>query len=719
MSAIQTFRHYLIAQDPSGGAVEVWRSGSEVVCLAVDTLRQIFVELHVGISDPSQAREHKSFQQIAQQASLCRHPNLLSAFDCGEDEGANYYVTEFVDGERLDTYLARCNPLPTRLALMILSQSTQGLQPLAQQPSLLAGVNLFNSTIQLLGDAPQDLLCKIADLSLTVEPSKSALQLAPTTQRIIGDAARLLYYMMTGSMVEADPPMEASQRFAPEVGFLLTALTDQAHAHHPASLEQLHNLAARCLADLNDSNSPLPKTLPTPLRPRLPLQSHFLAVTTLADLLNENYQVDASPFDSAQPYRHAATTRDTRVPATVQLLPPERLMPHDYLRSVRTSIHRVNSLDHPHLLRVILLPEDEHAGFFLEEAAGNHSLASMLRLKGSCNAGEAVVLLEHLLEANRQAEACGLTPCIRSLGQIHVQFTATHGEVALPDEATLARISLSDWPSFRLRVRTYPTTLNLTQPERFNLDRLLPQGHPGAEVTSTLKQSSLMTPASVRDFALLAAALTRHQLDLPDKVRQHISDHLRIRKSTQQASPKEFVERLAAMAGRSTPKPPAARKTPAKRKASPPAAMDLLFDPVSESLDAGESGDFLDHAPASLPLGLDPQTYNGDRLNAPGFAEMLFGDQLPPEPDEDLNHLIAPVSIFNQSSLPFQDEDGRGFLEGTDPMDPQADEDYSYLEEPPKSNRRLLLLLLLVILVAALVAGIMAHFTGRAFWLSK
>ena len=85
MSAIQTFRHYRIAQDSSGGAVEVWRSGSEVVCLAVDTLRQIFVELHVGISDPSQAREHKPFQQIAQQASLCRHPHLLTALDSGED----------------------------------------------------------------------------------------------------------------------------------------------------------------------------------------------------------------------------------------------------------------------------------------------------------------------------------------------------------------------------------------------------------------------------------------------------------------------------------------------------------------------------------------------------------------------------------------------------------------------------------------------------------
>ena len=719
MSAIQTFRHYRIAQDSSGGAVEVWRSGSEVVCLAVDTLRQIFVELHVGISDPSHAREHKPFQQIAQQASLCRHPHLLSALDSGEDEGANYYVTEFVDGERLDTYLARCNPLPTRLALIILSQITQGLQPLAQQPALLAGLNLFNSTIQLLGDSPPDLLCKIADLSLTVEPPKSALQLAPTTQRIIGDAARLLHYMMTGSMVESDLPMEASQRFAPELGFLFTALIDPAHAHHPASLEQLHNLTARCLADLNESNSPLPEKLPATLRPRLPLQSHFMAATTLADLLSEDYQVDPSPFDSAQPYRHAATTRATRQPATVQLLPPERLMPRDYLRSIRTALHRINSLDHPNLLRVMLFPEDEHAGYFLEEATGRHTLASILRLKGSCNAGETVTLLEHLLEANRQAEACGLTTCLRSLSQIHVQFTATNGEAMLPDETTLARIPLSDWPPFRLRVRTYPTTLNLTQPERFNLERLLPQGHPGAEVTSTQKQSSLMTPASVRDFALLGAALTRHQEGLPDKIRQHISDHLRIRKTTQQASPKEFVERLSAMAGRTAPKAPAARKTPAKKKTSASPPLELPFDPASEFTEYGEPMDLPEQTPDSLPLGRDSQPYAADLSTAPGFAEMLFGDQLPPEPDLDDDPQTAPISIFNQSPLLASEEGERNFLDGMGPMDSQADEDYSYLEEPSKGGSRLLLLLVLVILVAALVAGIMAHFTGRAFWLSK
>ena len=98
MSANQTFRHYRISQDPKGGAVEIWRSGSEVVCLAVDTLRQVFVELHVGISDPSTAREHKPFQQIAAQAAQLRHRHVLNILDSGEDEGANYFVTEFIDG---------------------------------------------------------------------------------------------------------------------------------------------------------------------------------------------------------------------------------------------------------------------------------------------------------------------------------------------------------------------------------------------------------------------------------------------------------------------------------------------------------------------------------------------------------------------------------------------------------------------------------------------
>ena len=49
MAALRTFRHYRISQDRNGGTVELWRSGTEVACLAVDTQRHVFVELHVAV----------------------------------------------------------------------------------------------------------------------------------------------------------------------------------------------------------------------------------------------------------------------------------------------------------------------------------------------------------------------------------------------------------------------------------------------------------------------------------------------------------------------------------------------------------------------------------------------------------------------------------------------------------------------------------------------
>ena len=63
----------------------------------------------------------------------------------GEDEGANYFITEYLDGERFDTWLARCNPLPPWLALQTISQIIEGLCVLAPHPRLLAGVEAFST----------------------------------------------------------------------------------------------------------------------------------------------------------------------------------------------------------------------------------------------------------------------------------------------------------------------------------------------------------------------------------------------------------------------------------------------------------------------------------------------------------------------------------------------------------------------------------------------
>lgn len=704
MSAIQTFRHYRISQDSQAAAVELWRTRNEVVCLAVDTLRQIFVELHVGISEPGTAREHKPFQQIASAATQLRHRNLLTILDSGEDEGANYYVTEFVDGERLETYLARTSPIPPWLALTIAGQITDGLQPLANQAVLLAGTDIYNSTIQLLGETPADLVIKVADLNLTVEPAKAALSIPTSTARIVDNLGQLLLYMLAGSMSET-----AAAGLEPELRFLLEAISQPVHQHHPATLEQLRQLIERTRSELPSAQSPKSgEKLDAALRPRLPLQAHFPNPAHLADFLSDDYTIDTTPFDSAQPYRHAATARSTRVPTTLQLLPPERLMPKDYSRSLRTAVQRINNLDHPNLLRIISISDEETPEFYMEEASGKHTLASVLRLKQGLSATEAVFVLEELLEANRQAEGCGLTPVVRSPGQIYVQFLDPRGESALPSETELSRASLENWPGFRLKVRTFPTTLNLAQQERFHPERLLPPGHAGLETSPSQKHSSIMTPVTTRDFALLAAAMIQGGKEISDKVRQHVFDSLRTRKGGPQVSPKEFVERLAALSGRTVATKTVAKKTASKKKKNSQIENPDALDLVEAEVTAGAMNDeYL------MPLGsgvIDPPS---PRSSGVGFAEALFGSQIPLD-DEP----IAPLSqnsIFQP--LPFQPpaHGGRNFLEGPE-LPEMPEEDYSYLEEEPRKGSRTFMLLLLVILVAALVAGVMAHFTGRAFW---
>ena len=50
-------------------------------------------------------------------AAGLRHPNILTVHEGGEDDGANFCVTDLLDGERFDSCLRRCPPLPPWLAL--------------------------------------------------------------------------------------------------------------------------------------------------------------------------------------------------------------------------------------------------------------------------------------------------------------------------------------------------------------------------------------------------------------------------------------------------------------------------------------------------------------------------------------------------------------------------------------------------------------------------
>jgi tRNA A-37 threonylcarbamoyl transferase component Bud32 len=68
------------------------------------------------------------FRQEMRAAARLAHPNIVTAYDAGEAEGACFLVLEYVEGETLDRVLARRGPLPVGEACAFARQAALGLQ---------------------------------------------------------------------------------------------------------------------------------------------------------------------------------------------------------------------------------------------------------------------------------------------------------------------------------------------------------------------------------------------------------------------------------------------------------------------------------------------------------------------------------------------------------------------------------------------------------------
>src|SRR6201993_220892 len=66
------------------------------------------------------------FAQEARAAAALNHPNILSIFDIGDDQGTPYVVSELLEGETLRARLAKA-PIPLRKAINYALQVARGL----------------------------------------------------------------------------------------------------------------------------------------------------------------------------------------------------------------------------------------------------------------------------------------------------------------------------------------------------------------------------------------------------------------------------------------------------------------------------------------------------------------------------------------------------------------------------------------------------------------
>ncbi|MEP6769980.1 MAG: protein kinase [Acidobacteriota bacterium] len=113
-------QYRITASIGAGGMGEVYRAtdarlGRDVAIKVLPT---------ATASDPER---RKRFEQEARAASALNHPNILTVYDIGEDDGTTYIAMELVEGKTLRELMATGEPVATKKVLDIAVQTAEGL----------------------------------------------------------------------------------------------------------------------------------------------------------------------------------------------------------------------------------------------------------------------------------------------------------------------------------------------------------------------------------------------------------------------------------------------------------------------------------------------------------------------------------------------------------------------------------------------------------------
>lgn len=103
--------------------------GMANVYLARDMILEREVAMKVLRFDFSNDDEFiKRFRREAQSATSLAHPNVVSIYDVGEEDGIYYIVMEYVDGQTLKQYIQQFAPVHPRKAVNIMVQIVSAIQ---------------------------------------------------------------------------------------------------------------------------------------------------------------------------------------------------------------------------------------------------------------------------------------------------------------------------------------------------------------------------------------------------------------------------------------------------------------------------------------------------------------------------------------------------------------------------------------------------------------
>jgi serine/threonine-protein kinase len=150
-------RYELLDEIGRGAMGRVYRARDP----AIDRIVALKVLVPDGGLDPDTALDwRRRFQREARAAGRLAHPNIVTIFDAGEDQGRAFLVMEFVSGRTLEAILSGEGPLPPARALAIGEQIAAALDHAHQQGIVHRDIKPANVLVTPGG------LAKVADFGI-------------------------------------------------------------------------------------------------------------------------------------------------------------------------------------------------------------------------------------------------------------------------------------------------------------------------------------------------------------------------------------------------------------------------------------------------------------------------------------------------------------------------------------------------------------------------
>jgi serine/threonine-protein kinase len=193
-----------------------------VVYSAHDAMMERSVAIKVMMTDLEDDPETSSrFYREARSAGQLVHPNIITIFDMGQENGRPYIVMEYLDGETLNKYLARPEAADLEIKIELMIQICQGLHVAHSHGIFHRDIKPGNLLVRASGDL------KIVDFGIARLASSSMTAsglimgtpdyMSPEQARghdidqrsDIFSAGAVFYYILTGRKPFAAPDLAA------------------------------------------------------------------------------------------------------------------------------------------------------------------------------------------------------------------------------------------------------------------------------------------------------------------------------------------------------------------------------------------------------------------------------------------------------------------------------------------------------------------------------